>query len=194
MKNPPPNATPQASTKSDSTAQTQPDNLTKEFIMSLSKEIETTMNGIINFRTRVGFGMFVGPFVLLGSFIVGAKGQPVSLDLARVGWVAPLVVIVCFLLIGLVAAHIEAQAYEQCNRWRQLIWRLSRDPSIDVDEDKDLRVRARPYAGYSLCFLLLFVGVVAAVVIIKNAVSVEPAKLVGPATTSRSEQFSTIQP
>jgi hypothetical protein len=41
--------------------------LTKDVIQHLSKEIETTTNSMMAFRTRIGFGLLVGPFLLLGS-------------------------------------------------------------------------------------------------------------------------------
>jgi len=157
--------------------------------MSLSKEIETTMTSIMAFRTRVGFGMFVGPFLLLGSFIVGAKGQPVSFNLTLSGKIAIVVDLACFLLIGLIAAKIEGQAYDRCNKWRKLILRLRNDPKAEV-HDAELVVRHQAYFGYLAGFFLLFVSVIAAVFIIKNAGTVEPPKSAGAGPTYRIEQLS----
>lgn len=164
-------------------------NLTKELMVSLSKEIDTTMTSLMAFRTRIGFGMFVGPFVLLGSFIVGAKGQPVSFNLTTWGWIALVVDLVCFLLIGFIAANIELQAFGQCNRWRKLMLRLRDKPSAKIEND-ELEVIPWAYSGYFCSFLLLFVSVVAAVVIIKNAGIVEPTKPAGAVPIYRLEQVS----
>jgi hypothetical protein len=163
--------------------------LTKELMVFLSKEIETTMTSLMAFRTRIGFGMFVGPFVLLSSFIVGAKGQPVSFNLTTWGWVAVVVDLACFLLIGIVAANIELQAFGQCNRWRSMMLRLRDDPSAKI-ADKELQVIPWAYLGYLCSFLLLFVSVAATVVILKNAKPVEASKSTGAAPVYRIEQVS----
>jgi hypothetical protein len=154
--------------------------------VSLSKEIETTMTSIMAFRTRIGFGMFVGPFLLLGSFIVGAKGQPVSFNLTTSGKIAIVVDFVCFLLIGFIAANIEAQAFSQCNRWRGLMLRLRNDPAAKID-DTELEVKPWAFLGYLCSFILLFVSVVAAVFIIKNAGTVELKSLPARQSTASNK-------
>ena len=185
---------PDQSTPQVSTAPVQPENLTRELMVSLSKEIETTMTSIIAFRTRIGFGMFVGPFLFLGSFIVGAKGQPVSIgqsvsfNLSLAGKIATGVVFACFLTTGFLAAKIEEHAFDQCNAWRKLILRLRNDPSAPIAES-ELHVKAKPYWGYLGSFALVFVSIVAAIFIIKDAGTVESPKPAG-APTSRIEQVS----
>jgi hypothetical protein len=183
------NAKAQSPTAQDLAEPNQAESLTKELILYLSKEIETTMTVMMAFRTRVGFGMFIGPFLLLGSFIVGAKGQPVSFNLTWSGGVALLVDAVCFLGIAYIAARIEAQALKQCNKWRELIWELRKDPSFQPKE-KEWKLPVQARAGYLAGYFLLFISVVAAVFIIKNAGTVEAPKSVETGATFRIEQVS----
>ncbi len=56
------------------------EDLTSEVIQCLSKEIETTTNNATVFRSRISFAVFFGPFIILGSFVVAAKGLPIVLN------------------------------------------------------------------------------------------------------------------
>ncbi len=163
-----------------------PESLTRDVVQHLSKEIETTTNGMMTFRTRIGFGLLVGPFLLLGSLIVGAKGQPVAIHLRWYGWLALPIVVLCYLGIAYIASEIEAQAWEQCDRWREMIGDLCKTPSIEIDytklrskvlwRAKTLRripILQRDWngvtTGYLVGYLLLFVTVIAAVFIVNAA-------------------------
>ena len=169
-----------------------PENLTKEVMLCLSKEMETATNNMMVFRTRIGFGLLVGPFLLLGSFVVGAKGQPISFNLRWYGWVALVIVAICFLGIAVIAARIEVQAWEQCNRWRELIVALRRDPSLEIKKP-DLELPNDITRGYLVGYLLLFLSVIAAVIIIKNVGTTEPSIPSRTGVTSRLEQVFPLQ-
>ena len=166
-----------------------PVELTKELMASLSREIETTMNGITEFRTKIAFGMFAGPFILLGSQIVAAKGQPFSLSLTQTGWLTLLVAGICFLGVGYMAARVEAQAFDQCYKWRVLIEELRHNPTPPIEPER-LKVEQKAYAAYLLTFLIALVFVVVAVVILGNMRTVEAPKPAGPAGTYRLEPVS----
>lgn len=177
-----------------------PESLTKDVVQHLSKEIETTTNNMMAFRTRIGFGLLVGPFLLLGSLIVAAKGQPMATNLKWYAWPALLVVIVCYLGIAYIASKIEAQAWAQCDKWRKLIGELCKTPSRELDETI---LESKPFwrvwvlhrewngikTGYMVGYLLLFVAVIAAVFIV-NAGTAEPANHSGSGATFRIEQVT----
>ncbi len=153
-----------------SSAEPPPEDLTEKIVAHLSKEIETTSNNMMVFRTRIGFGLLVGPFLLLGSLVVGAKGQPISFNLRWYEWLPALVVILfCYLGIAYIASQIEAQAWEQCNRWRNLMGRLYKNPSAKMAEKDMESNQHRSKAGYMVGYSFLFFAVLAAVFIVKNA-------------------------
>ena len=169
-------AKPENTTAQDLAQPNQSEILAKELMLCLSKEIETTTTNMMAFRTKVGFGMFVGPFLLLGSFIVGAKGQPVSFNLNRYVLGALIVDVVCFLGIAYIAAQIEAQALKQCNKWRGLIGSLRRNPSVEIDSSQlELELVWHGLDGaeaaYLVGYFLLFLSVAAAVILILQQVS-----------------------
>jgi hypothetical protein len=143
--------------------------LTKELVLHLSKEIETASNNAMTFRTRIGFGLLVGPFVLLGSIVVGAKGQPISFNLTFYGWLAVIAMLGCYLGIAYIASAIEAQAWDQNNRWRNLIARLHENPSARIGPTEMQTTPHRSYAGYVVGYILLFLSVFAAGFIVNNA-------------------------
>src|SRR5438270_13292631 len=91
-----------------------PENLTKELVQYLSKEIETTSHNIIAFRTKIGFALLVGPFLLLGSLVVSAKGQPIAFNLGRLGWFAVVLIALCYFGIAFVGSEIESGAANFC--------------------------------------------------------------------------------
>jgi len=173
---PQPHAKPENTTAQDLAQPNHSEILAKELMLCLSKEIETTITNMMAFRTKVGFGMFVGPFLLLGSFIVAAKGQPVSFNFNRYVLGALVVDVVCFLGIAYIASQIEVQALEQCNKWRGIIGSLRRNPSVEIDSSQlKLKLKWRrwngPEAAYLVGYFLLFLSVAAAVVLILQQVS-----------------------
>lgn len=170
------------------------ENLTKEVLLHLSKEIETASNNMMAFRTRIGFGLLVGPFLLLGSLLVGAKGQPITFNLAWYGKLAFPVMIICYLGIAYIGSEIEAQAWEQNNRWRKLIARLHANPTVRIKERQMVSRRHKSRAGYLVGYSLLFISVLAAVCIVKNAGTAELQNPSGTGYVLRVESVSTPIP
>lgn len=158
-----------------------PETLTKDLIQHLSKEIETTSSNMMAFRTRIGFSLCIGPFLLLGSLMVAAKGQPVTR--LSVGYLvlAVLVIAFCYLVIAYITSEIELQALEQCNNWRNLIQQICQSPSRVIGEkelEQKLKWRFKTLGrewgpvcngvktAYFVGYFLLFVAVVAAAIIV----------------------------
>ena len=85
----------------------------------LSKEIETHTNNRMTFRARINLAVFLGPFVLLGSFLAGAKGVPRGITID--GWtVAACVGLgISYIVMGMVSAAIEDHMWRQWNAWRR---------------------------------------------------------------------------
>ena len=71
----------------------QREDMAREIIAYLSKEIETTTNGMMVFRSKISFAVLVGPFLILGTVVYAAKGLPISIHLGALGWSA--IVLVC---------------------------------------------------------------------------------------------------
>ncbi len=108
-------------------------NLSKEVIEYLSKEIETNTTNMMVYRTKIAFVFFLGPFIIL--IAVVTKGVTFSLRLDRIAIAAIFVNFLCFLTLAYMNARVERQAWLQCNKWRGIIARLHNNPSVDLTCD-----------------------------------------------------------
>lgn len=110
--------------------QEKPD-VSKEVINHLSKEIETTTNNMMVFRSKIAFAIFAGPFIILAA-VVASKGPGVWLDFDALAKTAIFIVGFCYLGMAYMAARMDQQAGEQCNEWRGIIAALHKEPSTDI--------------------------------------------------------------
>jgi hypothetical protein len=110
------------------------ENLAREIIEYLSKEIETVTNGMMVFRSRISFAVLVGPFLILGTLVYAAKGLRISTDFSVSAWTAIVVVLLSYLALAFLSGLIEEDGWRQCNKWRKLISDLQKDPTIEINE------------------------------------------------------------
>jgi hypothetical protein len=138
-------------------------NSSKEVIQYLSKEIETTTNNMMAFRTKVSFTLLFGPFVILG--VIASKGLVISLQMDWVAWIAVGGDAICFLALAFIYSIIEQHAWDKCNDWRLLIADLHKNPALALEPTKlELKYRARIL--YILIYSLLFLSFLAATIIL----------------------------
>jgi len=99
-----------------------------ELIRHFSREIETLTSSIMTFRIRIAFTVYIGPYLLLGSIIVGTKGNfTLNTDSIWV-WLAIAVASALYFGLGIGAGRIEKQAWRQCEKWRRVIIELASGP------------------------------------------------------------------
>lgn len=141
-----------------------------EIVKHLSNEIVSYSTSLMNFRSRVSFTLYVGPFILLGSSLAfGAKtGErlihfELSLEMAlALGFTSFL-----FVLLGNLAGMIEKEGWIKVNQWRSCIARLHLNNEIKLEEfqslleDRELEYHVR--FGYTLVFFVIFLAFVAIV-------------------------------
>lgn len=92
------------------------------FISYLSDEITSASTAIMQFRNRISFTVFVGPFIVMGSLIISARNR--KLDFAfdsLLEWVAIIVALVGFLALGILAGVIERNTWKNVHIWRNLV-------------------------------------------------------------------------
>lgn len=160
-------------------------NLSKDVIAHLSKEIETSTTNIMAYRSKIAFAVFLGPFLLLLAVVANTKGLSISLNL---GWVTTVVIgtiwCLCFLTLALLSVRIELQAWRQCNKWRQIIAQLHNDPSArikteDLCDDLYNRVK-KTQIVYVFAYAVLLTSFLLSLIVI--------AKLRLPGTLPNSSQ------
>lgn len=116
----------------------------KELIEVLSKEVLKYSELIMTFRTRIAFYSWIGPFIILGSFVVATEGRLPSTSFNELSFLPIIIGIVglivgCYLGIAKVATNIEKQAWSQCNRVREIMTKLATDEDylVTIDEYRD---------------------------------------------------------
>ena len=147
--------------------ETEPTNLSKEVVQHLTKEIETQINNMTVWRSKASLSVFLGPFIILGSFIVGLKGSHISWNKDWHSVLALVVICACFILLGLMSAVVEDHVWDQCNRWRAVIARLQKNPNLSVEEG-DLFFHHKVKRTYVATYFILLFSFLSAIVIISH--------------------------
>ena len=104
-------------------------NPNEELARHISRELVNRENLMFTFRTRIGFILLVGPFIVLGSAILATGGIRFGEDSWAVVWQPVTAIAVCYVLLAVIGGVIEQQGCRQCNRLREHIVNLLNDPS-----------------------------------------------------------------
>lgn len=135
-----------------------------EVVNHLSKEITTHIEQMMNFRTRVAYTLWIGPFVLLGGYLFAIK----DIKAPRWDrWEVILIIAASLAFVGMsyVLAGVEAHTWDQCNRWRDLIVRIQAGLKEPL-KSEDLHFKHNLFLSYGGCcilLLLIFLAVLLAV-------------------------------
>lgn len=170
--------------------------LSRDVIRYLSKEIETTTNNMMVFRSKIGFAVIVGPFLILGTLVYAAKGASVSIT--RDGWIilAALLDVGSYLALAFLAAKIEEDAWGQCDKWRKLIADLHDKPMLMIGargawKDKQ-HVGWMKWTYLGSCALMILSFLSSLYII--SRVKTTQASTTEPTTTNVMFQGSNIKP
>lgn len=143
-----------------------------KLIDHLSKEIQTHTNNLMTFRARINLAIFIGPFLLLGSILFRTQGVPrgISSDVFTIA--ACIGLAMSYFIMGMACYRIEAHTWEQCNKWRALIARLTKesyksDDNPEINE-KNLEFIERLKYGYSVVYGAMIVAFICALQIITH--------------------------
>lgn len=101
----------------------------EKLIQHLSAEITSYTAYLAVFRSRIAFAVLVGPFVLLGSFVVATRGAGV-ITLTRPVIIATGIGSLCYVALGVYGGLLDSHITRQCDLWRQQIVKISRGEEI----------------------------------------------------------------
>ena len=135
----------------------------KPLIEHLSKEIEAHTNSMIQFRTRITFTMFVGPFILLGAFLIATKDVIDKIEMNLMAIVALVFLGGFWMILGFLAGKFEEHIWNQCNKWRRLIVQLQTKIELPVMEH-DVVYEHEVKHAYLLSHAILLLAFAATVV------------------------------
>jgi len=142
--------------------------LEAEIINHLTKEIETQINNMMTFRTRANLTIYIGPFVILGSYVIATKGELGDVNPNAVAYVSMIALGVCFILLGTCSALIERQSWHQCNRWRELIAESQAATPPDMRTDSRFVYKEHLLKSYLVVYALLFIAFISVLILLFN--------------------------
>jgi hypothetical protein len=139
----------------------------EKLIDHLTKEIEVQNNNMMTFRTRANLPVFLGPFILFGSVVIGQKRTPVGLTVDALTITAIIGLAASYLAMGLAAARIEVSMATQCDTWRRLIAKIvaNGNPTAD-DIEKHLKYSPVGYYGYAAVYFAMFIGFICTLIVV----------------------------
>lgn len=137
-----------------------------KLIEHLSSEITTHTNYILTFRSRVTFTILVGPFILLGSFLIATKGSVASITFSDKWSILGIILgFLIYLGLGAYGYLLDRNVTEQCDKWRCEIARLSEG----YIEEKNLVFRHNTtLRGYLLGIILFYCAFLAITFLLKQ--------------------------
>lgn len=142
----------------------EPADMRRELIRVLSEEINNNIRVVYTHRNRINLVAWLGPFIILGAFIM-ATGKALPLQVTNwLGVVIPLFFIaVCYLAwMPYVAAGIEQQVWKQCNRLRAIIVQLYNTPNYRLAlHDYEDAIQHTVTKGYYAVMLPMMVSAIA---------------------------------
>ncbi len=121
----------------------------------LSAEITAYTEYLATFRSRIAFAVLIGPFALLGSYIVSKGSGTVNLSQLPISSVVfAILAVICYLGLGYYGAELDSHVTNQCNKWRRQIIKCSKGQPVDESE---VLFEHRSKASY-LVGIVLFLG------------------------------------
>ena len=156
-----------------------------ELVAHLSKEIDTQTRSIMDFRTRSNFTIYVGPFIILGTYLFVSKGSSFQYKFGWCEYALLSGLALCWLAIGFGAAIIEKHVWDKCNDWRRLIHRLLTSPNVNVSEE-ELVFEHQLTAAYFRVYGILLVAFVLSVWLLARIPSNEEMAVTKPQTHEAS--------
>lgn len=126
----------------------------KGIVDHLSKEIISQSEHAMTWRTRIAFAAWVGPFAVLGGYFVARKDTGIHPRWDTFGVIALFAAAISFLLLGHVLAEVERHTWNQCNKWRMLIARLSSGEQ-KTPQPKDIVFEQNLRLGYWLAAIMM---------------------------------------
>lgn len=138
-----------------------------EIINHLSNEINNKYTNTIIFRTRIAFVVWVGPFIILSSFIVATKGS-LSINLNdSLTRICLGIFLLCYIVLGFIGARIEKQAWSKCDTYRDIIFKIGKQNSLEGISEEDYRDNVSRYLVpvYIIACLLIAISFMAITVL-----------------------------
>lgn len=121
-----------------------PEGVRCEVIKHISAEITTHAEFLNTLRSRMGFTVLVGPFLVLGSVLIGTKSLPTSLAWPPTHmwqWALLALAFTCYLGLGWYGGRIDKNVTKICNGWRSTLLPLASGQSVLQQQSLEFPLR-----------------------------------------------------
>src|SRR5579864_9020945 len=122
-----------------------------ELVKHISAEITTHAQYLNTLRSRMGFTVLLGPFLVLGSVVFATKSIAFAWPSGRLPWAFLALAVLCYLGLGLYGSRLDEHGTDQCNAWRKTILSVvNNEPLTNIKLDFPHRQKSAYLAGFTL--------------------------------------------
>jgi hypothetical protein len=103
-----------------------------DLIKHISAEIVAHQEWLATLRSRMGFTVLIGPFLVLGSVLIATKSAPTIMvwPTERPPWASFISAVLCFIGCGVYGAFLDKHGTKQCDFWRAILVSVAKGESI----------------------------------------------------------------
>ena len=149
-------------------AEVVPIELRAAVIAECGRDIARAMDHVMSLRTRTAFTIWIGPYILLGSVVVGTRSM-LRVDLRdATAWVAFGVAVACYLFLGALAGIIERYTLERANLVCKCIITVASAGTVSRNSYLDEELPRRIVKTYVLIFSVLLLCFLAVAVLVSR--------------------------
>ncbi len=118
------------------------DPLRIELVRHLSAEVTSNISFLHTLRSRMAFNVLLGPFLVLGSFVVAATKTNISWPKGASAWVWLCLALLCYFGLGVYGYFLDRYLTGQCDFVRNTLLSIVKDrplAEISLDFPKELK-------------------------------------------------------
>jgi hypothetical protein len=106
----------------------------KEMIEYLSLEISTILNNVISLRTKFSLTLGLGPFIIIGSFLIATGGEINGFVEGEFPIYFAIGIAICYLVILILASILDNHYAKHADNLRMTILKVSNDVEIELKD------------------------------------------------------------
>jgi hypothetical protein len=147
--------------------------MNEAIIDHLSKEITNYELLRMNFRNRVMAVIYIGPFILFSSVLIGKGKVPsaITINCKEVIGIAGL--FISWMVLAWSSANVEKEILNKCNKWRKMIFSILSNGDISQLLENDFLYKEEKYkirSGYITVFIVMGFALFSAILLLSDLI------------------------
>ena len=161
----------------------------EKIIEQLTQEITTTSNYVLTFRSKIAFTILIGPFVILGSFIIACKGELPNITNSWAVFTGAAIASIAYFGLGIYGALLDYNASVQCNEWRKEIAAVANNERAEIAA---VQTTLKLKRAYSLGLFLVWVALLGVIYLLSGLGPVNKEELKQDAIVAKIQDHMLI--